>query len=334
MSRTTRILFTGTAALALAACADFMNSGANTLAVGPAFQSVPVGFSANSSSFDASGDAGMPFFPGAMGPGGPGAGFRDGGPGHPGGPGMDRHGDGDHRDGFGGPGMRGMLMGGGLGPDFLGRVPFGRGMGRGPFGAFNLPDACTFDATSGRVSCPDKLDHGLTIKASFAFTDTAGAAQAKFDTTSTDAVNVKVTVNGTRVRRDSSTSVVDHRSDRTVSGLAPGSTQRTVNGTARGMETTTGVRDSVAFTAVRTAGDTTTGLVIPLVDGRPTIPSAGVVVRSMTVTITPATGAATTHSRREQITFDGTSVVSVVITQDGVTKNCTITLPSRKLVCD
>jgi hypothetical protein len=327
MSRTTRILFSSTAVLTLAACADLTNTGVNTLAVGSAFQSVPVGFSANSSSFDASGDAGVPFFPGAMGPGGPEMHNGMGGPGRPSGPGA------DHRDGFGGPGMRGQLMGGGMGPDFLGRIPFGRGQGRGPFGAFTLPDACAFNATSGRVTCPDKTDHGLTISASFAFTDAAGAAQAKFDTTSTDAVNVKVTVNGTRVRRDSSTSTVDHRSDRTVSGLAPGSTARTVNGTARGLETTVGTRDGVAFTAVRTAGDTTTGLVIPIVDGRPTIPSAGVVVRSMKVTITPAGGTVTTRSRREQITFDGTNVVGVVITQDGVTKNCTITLPDRKLVC-
>ena len=323
MSRFTTILVTGTAALTLAACADITNS-ANTLAVGSAFQTVPVGFSANSSSFDASGDAGVPFFPGAVGPHGPGG---------QGAPGQMRHGDAGHRDGFGGPGMRGQLMGGGLGPDFSGRVPFGRGLGHGPF-AFSLPDACTFNATSGRVSCPDKLDHGLTISRSFAFTDTAGAAQAKFDTTSTDAVNVKVAVSGTRIRRNSSTSAVDHHSDRTVSGLAPGSSERTVNGTAKGTETTDGVRDGVSFTAVRTAGDTTTGLVIPLVDGRPTIPSAGVVVRSMTVTITPAGGTATTKSRREKITFDGSNVVSVVVTQDGVTKNCTITLPDRKLVCE
>ena len=325
MSRTTGILFASTAVLTLAGCADLTNSGANTLAVGSAFQSVPLGFSANSSSFDASGDAGVPFSPGPMGRSGPGG---------PGGPGRDRRGGGDHRDGFGGAGMRGQLMGGGMGPDFLGRIPFGRGQGQGPFGAFTLPDACALDATSRRVACPDKTDHGLTMKASFAFTDAARAPQARFDTTSTETVNVRVSVKGTRVRRDNSTSTVDHESDRTVSGLAPGSTARTVIGMARGLENTTGIRDGVAFTAVRTVGDTTTGLVIPIVDGRPTIPSAGVVVRSMTVVITPAGGAATSRSRREQITFNGTNIVSVVITQDGVAKNCTITLPDRKLVCE
>ncbi|MEK7402614.1 MAG: hypothetical protein AABZ80_09670, partial [Gemmatimonadota bacterium] len=247
-----------------------------------------------------------------------------GGPGGPGG----------HHDGFGGPGMRGMLMGGGLGPDFMGHIRFGPGKGRGPFGAYSLPDTCTYDATSGQVTCPDKTDRGLTIKRSFAFKDTAGASQPKFDTLSTNSVNIMVAVTGTRTRHDSSTSVVNHSSDRTVGGLAPGSTKRTINGTASGTETTTGVKDSVPFTAVRVASDTTTGLVIPIGAGHPTIPSAGVVVRNMAVTITPDGGAATSKSRREQITFDGTNVVKVVVTQDGVTKNCTITLPSRKLVCD
>ncbi len=328
MLRSTRILIAGSASLTLAACADLTGTRGNTLAVGAAFQSVPVGFSANSSSFAAGGDMGLPFFPGAMDRG---FGGRPGGPGGlggPGGPGM------DHRDGFGGPGMRGMLMGGGVGPDFMGHIPFGRGLGRGPFGAYTLPDTCTFSSTTGRVTCPDKTDRGLTISSSFAFSDAAGTFQAKFDTASTDVVNVQIAVSGTRVRRDSSTSTVDHESDRTVSGLAAGSTKRTIDGTAQGTETTTGARDGVAFSAVRVATDTTIGLVIPIVDGRPTIPSAGVVVRRMSVSITPAGGSATTKSRREQMTFDGTNVIQVTITQDGVTKNCTITLPAHKLVCE
>ena len=333
MSAKHRYLFAGAAALTLAGCADFPGSpGTNALAVSAAFQSVPAGLSAASTSFDASGDVG-PYFPGQL-----------GGPGMPGMPGMgsrgpdgsqgDRRGDGEHRDGFGGPGLHGILMGGGLGPDFLGRMPFGRGVGRGPFGAFDLPDACAFDATTGRVACPDRTHDGFTITVSFAFKDAAGVAQAKFDTASTNSVNVKTTVTGTRIRRDSSTTTVDHASDRTVSGLAPGSTQRTINGTASASESTTGVRDSVKFTALRAATDSTIGLVVPIADGHPTIPTAGVVVRNMTVTITPDGGSAVTRSRREQITFDGTNVISVEITQDGTTRNCTITLPSRKLVCE
>jgi len=226
-------------------------------------------------------------------------------------------------------------MGGGLGPEFLGGIPFGRGRGHGPFGTFNLPESCTFDSGTGRVSCPDRTDRGLTVKLSFAFSDVAGAAQAKFDTTTTNTVNVKTDVSGTRSRHDGRiVSTLSHSSDRTIGGLAKGKTERTVNGTAKAHEEISGTRDSISFTAIRDAADTTTGLVIPIVDGHPTIPSAGTVIRTMSVSITPSGGTATSRTRREEVTFDGTNVVKVKLTQDGTTRNCTITLPDRKLVCE
>jgi hypothetical protein len=230
-------------------------------------------------------------------------------------------------------------MGGGLGPDFIGKIAFGRGKGRGPFGSFELPATCTFSDATGRVTCPEFTKHDLTVNISFAFTDVAGNAQSAFDTVTTNSVNVQTAVNGTKVREDDDdddvvTSTVSHTSDRTVSGLAKGSTQRTVNGTAKAHESTSGTRDGVAFTAVRDAADTTSGLVIPIVDGRPTIPSAGKVIRRMTVTITPEGGTEVTKTRREEVTFNGTNTISVIITQDGVTKNCTITLPGKNLSCE
>jgi hypothetical protein len=336
---TKRLVAISALGAAIAACADLNGVNGNTVAMSAAFQTVPAGFSANSNSFDASGDDGMPFLPFDM--GGP-VGF-DGGGNHQGPGGGDHHGPGggdgpghgDHHDGFGPDSMPGRMMGGGLGPEFLGGIPFGRGRGRGPFGTFSLPDSCTFDSGSGRVSCPDRTERGLTIKTSFAFSDEAGVAQAKFDSLTTNSVNVKTDVSGTRSRHDGKiTSTLTHTSDRTISGLAAGKTERTVNGTAKAHEEINGTRDSVSFTAVRNAADTTTGLVIPIVDGRPTIPSAGTVIRTMSVSITPAGGTATNRSRREEVTFDGTNVVRVKVTQDGVTQNCTVTLPDRKLVCE
>jgi len=313
------------AALSAAACTDLTTTSEQSIAVSPAFQTVPVGFSANSNSFDATGDAGLPFFPENLSS----TGFH-GGPGPSGDntKGRDRH------NGFGERGIRGLLMGGGLGPDFIGALAFGRGKGRGPFGIFNLPDGCTFSEATGRVTCPPKERHGLTVNFSFAFKDADGDAQPAFDTLSTDLVNVQTDVSGTKTRHDGAvTSTVSHESDQTVSGLAPGSTQRTINGTAEAHENTTGTRDEVVFTAEREAYDTTSSLVIPILEGRPTIPSGGTVIRRMRVSITRA-GETATKSRREKIMFDGTNVVKVEITQDDVTKNCTITLPEKKLVCE
>jgi hypothetical protein len=185
------------------------------------------------------------------------------------------------------------------------------------------------------VSCPNKTERGLTISASFAFKDAAGASQAKFDTLSTNLVNVKIDVSGTVTRKEgTTTSTVRHASDRTVEGLAPGKTERRISGVASAHEDIAGTRDSVKFTAVRDVNDTTTNLVIPIVDGHPTIARSGKVIRNMKVSITPVGGTTTSKSRREEITFDGTNVVSVKITVDGTTKSCTITLPGKRLVCE
>ena len=63
----------------------------------------------------------------------------------------------------------------------------------------------------------------------------------------TNAVNAKITATGTVTRRDSAVSVVNNSSDQTITGLAVGSTQRTVNGTSRGQESTTGKNADGAF---------------------------------------------------------------------------------------
>jgi len=146
-------------------------------------------------------------------------------------------------------------------------------------------------------------------------------------------VNVKNSVTGTVTHHSTATSTVNSSSDFTVTGLAPGSTQRTVDGTASGSETTTGTRDGVAFTVARTADDKTVGLVIPIQNGRPTYPTAGTVTRSMSATVTKDGSAPSTSSRSEVITYDGSATANVVITQDGVTKNCTKPLPHGHLTC-
>jgi hypothetical protein len=346
MPRMTKHLIALAAVLSTAACSDLLNTSENTIALSPAFQTIPMGFSANSNSFDALGDAGLPFMPESMveigfhgDNRGPGSGDDD-----------DRRGDDkedrDRHDGFGRGGIRGILMGGGLGPDFIGAIAFGKGRGRGPFGVFNLPDGCTFSDASGRVTCPPRERHGLIVNVSFAFKDEAGNAQPKFDTVTTDLVNVQVDVNGTKTREhddddddlddddDRVTSTLSHKSDRTVEGLAKGSTERVINGTAEAHENTEGTREGISFSAEREAFDTTSNLVIPIRDGHPTLPSAGTVIRSMKVTIAKEGKEPRTKFRREKITFDGTNVIKIEITQDDVTKNCTLTVPEKKISCE
>jgi len=299
MIRRTFGIVAAAAIAATAACSDSTSpSGSTSSLLVAAFQSIPAGFSSTDNSFSVGGDAGEPWLP-----------------------------DRSARD-------DGGMMGGGLRPEFFGGIGIGRGWNRGPFGLDELLENCTLSTTTGRVTCPDVTRRGLTISRSFAFTDAAGTAQAA-PNSSTNTINEQVLVSGTVTRHDGDvTSTVEHTSDRTVSGLAPGSTQRTVNGASKGSENSTGkTHDGTAFTASRVVGDTTTGLVIPLQDGHPTFPTAGTVIREITATIAVDGKDPITKSRREVITYDGSSTAKVVITKDGATKNCTLPLPFGRLQC-
>ena len=299
MIRRTFGIVTAAAIAATVACSDSTSpSGSTSPFLVAAFLSTPAGFSSTDNSFSASGDAGEPWMP-------------------------DR---GAREDGG--------MMGGGLRPEFFGGVGVGRGWDRGPFGLDDFLENCTFSSTTGRVTCADVTRRGLNVSRSFAFTDAAGTAQA-VPNSSTNTINEHVVVSGTVTRHDGDvTSTVQHTSDRTVSGLASGSTQRTVNGASKGTESSTGkTRDGTAFTASRVVGDTTTGLVIPLQDGHPTFPAAGTVIREMTATIKVDGKDPVTKSRREVVTYDGSSTAKVVITKDGATKNCTLPLPFGRLQC-
>jgi hypothetical protein len=247
-----------------------------------------------------------------------------------------------------GPGWGGF-MGGGIGEAFIGGLGFGPGIGRGPFenfgrreaddndseesDSFDHSDNCAFSTTTNRVDCATITHDGLTINRSFSFLDASGAVQQAFVAGTTNTVNVKKSVSGTITHHETVTSTVNGSSDLSVAGLATGSSQRTVNGTSAGTDATTGTRDGVAFTAQRSAGDTVTALVIPIQNDHPTFPTAGTIVRSMTATVTPSGQTPSTSSRREVITFDGSATAKVVITHDGVTKNCTKPLPHGRLTC-
>jgi hypothetical protein len=253
----------------------------------------------------------------------------------------------------------GITFGGGRGGH---RGPFG-----GVFGGSLLGCTGTFNATSGRVECAAETRNGLTVTRSAAYANAAGQVQQAFDTLTTNRVNTRVSVTGTvaydrsadsasgrggrgghgrgphlhgpggRLLGDTATiltatTTVNSTSERTVTGLAAGSTQRTVSGASRGTESTTGTSSRGAFTATRTVGDTTTGVVIAVRtaadSGRP-YPTAGTVIRAMQATLTYAGQTPTTVSRREVVTYNGTATANVVITENGTTRTCTRPLTGR-----
>jgi hypothetical protein len=336
MYRTVRTGLLLAATLSAGACADFISSGTPepqlSDALTSAFSTVPVDFSNAATSYAGEADGVSSLWL-------PGANARA----------------------FG----RSGLMGGGLNDNFAGAVSAGRGFGHhGPFGGRGAgARSCNgaFNAATGWFVCDPITRNGITINQQMQYKTTAGAIQPAFDTASTNSVQVQGTVAGTisfvrdssrgpswggrkgpphigRLVGDSTTiltanTTLNHRSDRTVAGLATGSTRRTVNGTALGEESTTGTSSKGNFTARRVAADSTRGLVIPIVDGGKTYPTAGTVIRVMTASVTFANAAPVTASRREVITYDGTDIAKIVITINGDTKNCTMQLPKGRLNC-
>jgi len=328
-----------------AGCAELTNpsqSALSTSALTGAFSTVPVGYGDLTSSFVGTSAASVAS-----------AGFWLGG-------------------GRNGSMERGSLMGGGLQGAFSGEGGgFGRGLA-GPFGG-GLNCTSTFNAATGRLVCDAVTQNGLTINRSAQYKNATGTVQQAFDSATTNSVNIQSAVTGTvtytppdnssghRGRGGpgggrggacwgdgrgpgglllgdtativSATTTVNNTSDRTTTGLASGSTQRTVSGSSRGQESTTGISSRGNFTATRVAGDTTTGLVIPVVTTGQTYPTAGTVVRAMQASVTYTGQAATTVTRREVITYDGSATAKVVITENGTTRNCTRPLPRGQLSC-
>ena len=293
-----------TALVGLTACNDSTSPELGSL--GSAFSTATAGFEEVSSSFSPDGGAGLPWHPER----------GRGGPGNFGGP--------------GGPGMR-DFMGGSMDRNFLGGVEAGRGPERGPFASRDTT-GCVFSAATGDVTCGPTVRGGLTVTRILTYKTVNGTAQSKLDST-TSSVRTRVTANGTVQRRDSVTSTVRNASDRTVTGMHAGSTLRTVNGTAQGAESSVGkTRDGLSFTSERVMGDTTTGVQVPVENGRPTYPTAGTVIRSMRVAMT-VDGTSRTSTRREVITYNGSATASLVITHDGTTKTCTLPLPMGRPTC-
>jgi hypothetical protein len=309
-----RIIITATACASLAAiaCSDnaSTNAPASDLAVtmASAFSAAPAGYSNLSSSYV--GDQGASFNPEF--------GRADnrgrGGPFHFAGRGI-------------GPGFGLGFMGGGLFGGFI-----GNGFVRAIFASANK--SCAFASATGVITCEPSTHGGLTVTRAYQFQTADGTSQEKFDST-TSSVTTNISVKGTSTRRDSSSSTIDLASSQTVSGLGRGSTGLTMNSASAGTESATGTSREGAFTAQRTAGDTVTGVVIPFPSAskRLPYPTAGMIIRSMSGTVTIDGQSPTTSTRREVITYDGSNTAKVMITLDGETQNCTLPLPFGRLTC-
>lgn len=295
--------------IALGACADSGPTAAEEAAetlLADAMLSTPVGFSATENSFaeDSENDSWRPVRRRMAGRGGPfGSAFGTG------------------------------FMGGGLGSEFSNGEAFKAGRSRGPFRGRVNPENCTFNEIAQRLDCtPESIREGLTVERWVIYTDLDGNVQREPDGT-TFSRESNATVTGTVTVRDSATRTVNHASNRLITGLQDGSTQRTIDGVSSGEVTTTGFVPAGAFTSQRVIADTTSGVIVPVTDEGRSYPIAGTIVRSIQVSVTVAGGDAETASWKEVLTYDGSDTATLVITRNGETRTCSVPLPVGRPVC-
>lgn len=98
------------------------------------------------------------------------------------------------------------------------------------FAFWTFTSNCSYDAGTGRYTCPSITRDGLTLQRSFALFDGNGAPMSAYDANLTASANVEASVTGIHIAL-AGQDTVDRQRDMTVSGLAGAETSRTWNGT-------------------------------------------------------------------------------------------------------
>lgn len=195
--------------------------------------------------------------------------------------------------------------------------------GRGP---------CEYSPSTGQFVCQDQTRDGITFTMRYTLYDASGKAQSAFDR-NTASIKTETTAEGTTARDNGTTATINRRGTMTTTGLGPAATSHTLNGSEHGtVETTATAKDGTKVTTRSTIDSTTTNLVVPVRSGDrgSAYPLSGVRVHT-TVTTGPQSRGAVTVRRQE--TFDGTSVVRVELTVNGVTQQCSFDLATKTSTC-
>lgn len=197
--------------------------------------------------------------------------------------------------------------------------------GRGP---------CEFNQATGQFVCPDQTRDGITFTMRFTLYDAGGNVLSAFDRTRVASIKTETTASGTTAR--SGASVTINRSGVMVtSGLGPGSTTHTLNGSEHGtVASTMTTADGTRFTTNSTINDSTASLVVPVRNSRDdhAYPLSGVRVHATETTTTRGSTSRTVTTRRQE-TFNGTNIVQVELTINGVTQHCTFDLAAKTSTC-
>ena len=188
---------------------------------------------------------------------------------------------------------------------------------------------CPYDAASSYHVCAPVTLEERTIARRFQFRDASGTATQGYDAELTASVNFLRTLDGSVSGATSDglawTRGVHETSNRTVSGLAGGETQRVWNGTDTGADTTIYTGGSNTRTYAASVSQTATDVVVAVPRVALSWPLSGTITRVVTAKLTQSSTTAVRNVvRTATVTFNGTSSVPIVV--NGLT--CTLDLNS------
>ena len=192
------------------------------------------------------------------------------------------------------------------------------------------PGKCAYSAASGFFECPTVTVNGLTFTRKFRLIDAAGNSQSKPDG-QTSAIQTIESVDGTLTTTvsgavpSSSQLTIHGTSDHTLSGIR--ADQHTLNGTSTHNVTGTVRFGDVEMPINSTVTERITNLLLPN-------PRAGRRWPKGLITIDEVSGPivgdpSANISSHTEITFDGTSIVTVKVTYSFGTITCTFDLEKQ-----
>lgn len=189
------------------------------------------------------------------------------------------------------------------------------------------PSGCSYESVSQSFVCAPVTNGGLTIERSFILFDAAGNRQAQFVRGTTAAVQTKMHVSGT-LSSATATMAVDHRDDRTVSGLL--TSRHVLNGTAAmTMDGTFPAGPGGATPMPMSIRSTTTtdNLVLPSKENPWPGPGTMTMISTSTFGSTLPPMASTMRA-----VFNGTKCVSFTLSADGHTQTMVMDLSNPRAV--
>jgi hypothetical protein len=191
---------------------------------------------------------------------------------------------------------------------------------------------CEFDPATGQFECPPQSRDGITFTRQFTLYNANGNVQPRFDKT-TAAIWTETTADGTTTRANGGVVTIHRSGEMMTTGLGPGAASHTLNGREHGTITATmTAAGGEKVTTTTTIDGTTVNLVVPVQAGDRSraYPLSGTRVHTTTTTRWGGNGPQT---ERRQETFDGTNIVRVELTVNGVTRQCSYDLATKTSTC-